>query len=358
MKVAFITRATLHDVYGGGAVHIFETANHLKELGIDVTIHQANEKIDYNSFNLLHFFDLIRPANILYHINKTNKPFVVSPIFVDYSEYDRLYRKGVSGLVLKLFSSKTEYVKTVSRWMLGKDVLPGKEYLWKGQDKSIKKILQRAVMLLPNSKSEYNYIKQRYSIDTPYTIIPNGINEKIFKSDNSIKKDPNLILCAARIEGVKNQISLIKALNNTRFRLLLAGGFSPNQKSYYRKCKKIAADNIEFTGLISQQELVSYYSKAKVHILPSWFETCGLSSLEAAAMGCNIVISDKGFAKDYFENNAVYCEPGDPKSIFEAVVKASCREEPKEFQTKVVSDYTWRRAAIKTLEAYKKIMKE
>ncbi|MBK7308934.1 MAG: glycosyltransferase [Chitinophagaceae bacterium] len=57
---------------------------------------------------------------------------------------------------------------------------------------------------------------------------------------------------------------------------------------------KEAAGNIVFAGRLTQTALANYYARARVHVLPSWFETCGLSSLEAAAMGCNIVITARG----------------------------------------------------------------
>jgi glycosyltransferase involved in cell wall biosynthesis len=109
-------------------------------------------------------------------------------------------------------------------------------------------------------------------------------------------------------------------------------------------------------GSLSQKELLKFYEKAKVHILPSWFETCGLSSLEAAAMGCNIVVTDKGYTRDYFGDEAFYCDPGDPDSILRAVKKAAQSPLQKKLQAKVFTDYTWTQAAIKTIEAYKKVL--
>ena len=49
-------------------------------------------------------------------------------------------------------------------------------------------------------------------------------------------------------------------------------------------------------------------------------ETPGLSSLEAAAMGKNIVVTTKGDTYDYFEDYAFYCEPDDIESIKNALM--------------------------------------
>jgi len=183
-------------------------------------------------------------------------------------------------------------------------------------------------------------------------VVPNGINPNLFKLNPGIKKDEKLVLCVARIEGIKNQINLIKALNNTDYKLLLIGACAPNQVDYYNECRSIAAGNITFINHIPQDELVEYYERAKVHILPSWFETTGLSSIEAAAMGCNIVITDKGDTREYFEDDAFYCDPSQPQSILAAVKKASSAPFNEGLRQKILAKYTWKQAAIQTLKAY------
>src|SRR5882672_2130027 len=180
MRIAFIIRSTLCDVPGGDTIQVLHTAKHLQESGVGVTIYLTNASIDYSRYDLLHFFNITRPSDILFHITKTNKPFVVSPILVDYSEYDRKYRKGFSGFLLQYFSADTN-----------------------------------------------EYIEKNYSV------IPNGIDTGIFQPDQSLSKNKMLVICAARIEGIKNQLNLIKALNNTSYTLMLIGSAAPNQKTYY-----------------------------------------------------------------------------------------------------------------------------
>jgi len=301
---------------------------------------------------LLHFFNLTRPADILYHSKKAGKPFVVSTILCNYSEYDKHHRKGMGILFGFLPSNSIEYLKTIARWVLGKDHLASKEYLWKGQRRSITEVLQRASMVLPNSESEYRRIVQSYPCNLNHTVIPNGVDQHLFIRNEAVIKDPDLVLCVARIEGIKNQINLIRALNNTRFNLLLIGSYAPNQKSYYDECRSIAASNIIFINHIPQHALLAYYQKAKVHILPSWFETTGLSSIEGAIMGCNIVITDKGDAKEYFGSHAFYCDPGKPESILEAVEKASESDYCENLHDMILERYTWQQAATETLKAY------
>lgn len=352
MKVAFITRSTLYTVQGGDTVQVVQTARRLNDLGVEVDIKLSKDTIDYKKYDLLHFFNIIRPADIAYHSKKANKPFVVSTILCRFSEYDKEHRTGIARLFAKLPGDGIEYVKTIARWMLGKDHLSSLDYLWKGQRKSIIEILQRTSMVLPNSESEYQRLRDAYPCRVAHMVVTNGINPENFSYNPSIPKDDNLVICVARIEGRKNQLNLIKALNNTRFRLVLIGAPAPNQGEYYRQCRSIATDNITFLHRIPQQELLAYYQKAKVHVLPSWFETTGLSSIEAAAMRCNIVITDRGDTQEYFGNDALYCDPSDPQSILKSIEQA-CRQPFNEgLRNKIFTHYTWKQAAQQTLKAY------
>lgn len=355
MRVAFIARSTLYSIPGGDTVQVVQTARQLAELQIDAEIVLSNQEIIYKNYDLLHFFNITRPADILYHSKKSKKPFVVSTILCNYSEYDKYHRKGLGVLFSWLPGDSIEYVKTIARWLLGKDHLSTISYTWKGQRKSIIEILRTAAIVLPNSESESRRVQQTYSGNNNkgnYMVVPNGINPGLFNCNPVTKKDDLLVLCVARIEGIKNQVNLIKALNNTKFKLLIIGAHAPNQVSYYYECRNLAADNIGFIDHMPQNELVEYYERARVHILPSWFETTGLSSVEAAVMGCNIVITDKGDTREYFENEAFYCDPADPKSILNAVEKASKAPLNENLRQKILKNYTWKQAALQTLKAY------
>lgn len=350
MKVAFIARSTLHSVPGGDTTQVLATAKYLQRLGVQVDIKLSTDKIDYGQYNLLHFFNIIRPADMLRHI-KSGTPYVVSTIYVEYADYDKKHRR-----LFSFFSpGLIEYSKAIARHVMGRGKIASPEYIWLGHTCSIKKIIQHAACLLPNSQSEYLRLKEAFHIEKKYFIVPNGIDEEIFTPLPNAQKDENMVVCAARIEGIKNQLNLIKALNNTHFKLYLIGNAAPNQQGYFEACKKIAAENIIFVNNLPQQQLKEYYSKAKVHVLPSWFETTGLSSLEAAAMKCNIVAGNYGDAKEYFGDHAFYCDPASPESIVQAVEKAASAPYNLNLEQQIRTKFTWQQAAFATFRAYQAI---
>jgi len=358
MKVLFISRATLFKDKGGDTIQAINTAKYLRKLGIEVDVRLCNEEIDYSSYQILHFFNIIRPGDILYHIEKANKPFVVSTIFVDYSEYERKARGGFAGFLSKIFSSDLiEYFKAIARYLINREKIISPSYFFLGQTNSIRKVIKRTAVLLPNSNSEYKRLSNQYRLNGNYKVIPNGIDPCLFPKNGSlIQKDPRLVICVGRIEGRKNQLNLIKALNDTEYRLVIIGSPSPNHVKYYNSCKEAASSNVSFIQNLPQEELIAYYQKAKVHALPSWIETTGLSSLEAAAMRCNIVVTDKGDTEEYFENYAFYCDPASPGSIYSAVNDAAAADFNEGLHKKIYTHYTWLHTAEKTFEAYQEAL--
>ena len=356
MKIVMISRSTLYTCFGGDTTQVEMTAKYLRLLGVEVDIALADQEINYKEYDLIHFFNIIRPDDILPHI-KSSVPFVVSTILCDFAEYDKKVRKGISGLLFKFLNpEQIEYLKVVARFFSKGDRVKSLKFLFKGQTSSIKYIVKRSKLLLPNSHSEYKRLYQLIKFHHPYHKIVNAIDHKIFNSSTDINTQyKDHVICVARFEGRKNQLNLINAMKNTKIPLTFIGRPSANQMSYYLECKKLAAEssNIHFVEYVSHENLAAIYNAAKVHVLPSWSETTGLSSLEAAAMGCNIVITRKGDTEEYFEDMAFYCEPDNVESIRKAVIDAY--EAPRNFRnlkSVVAEKYTWEHTALQTYKSY------
>jgi glycosyltransferase involved in cell wall biosynthesis len=96
----------------------------------------------------------------------------------------------------------------------------------------------------------------------------------------------------------------------------------------------------------------THYRHARVHAVPSWFETTGLVSLEAAIAGCNIVSTSRGHAREYLGELAWYCDPDSKKSIRSAVLAAWEASEQSALRDRVLDHFTWEHAARATLNGY------
>ena len=161
-------------------------------------------------------------------------------------------------------------------------------------------------------------------------VIPNTVNPKRFHPNPLVKSEMQkelfgndnyfVLLSIGRLSPLKGFQTTLKALD------LLKGGernirFIIIGKGYYKgTLKKIAKklnlkDSIIFKDFIPNHELYKYYNTADVTIISSFYESFGLTALEALACGCPVVSSDVGDIKDICQNSAKIFKPGDYKKL-------------------------------------------
>lgn len=367
MRVLFQTRTNLFDAPGGDMIQMLKTKEFLEKLGVQVDISLDFEP-DLKGYDVVHLFNLMEPQDIyrqMRNAKKQHKPIVLSTIYGLYTEFERKARGGLFQKLANWLSPyQIGYVKTLVKHYKERRMHKGVfQMMFKGYYGLMKEIVDNTSVFLPNSDSEMKRVEAEFNLKNyNYVSIPNAIDRSIFsekESDgvNKFEEYKDCILCAARIEGRKSTLNLVKAVKGTDYKLVLAGNASINQKKYVEEVHKEAGDNVFFLGAVPHEDLKDLYKVAKVHALISWMETPGLSSLEAAAMDCNIVVTSKGDTYDYFGDQAFYCEPDNIPSIKEALDNAFKSLPSQVLKTKIMNEYTWERTAEKTLQGYQLLQK-
>lgn len=331
MRVLFQTRPDYLSNIAGDTIQLLKTKEYIEKLGVEIEISVTPTRV--KDFDIVHLFNTTRVKETYeFFINakKQQKPVAVSTIYWDFSEFCQ------------------------------NPDSPGNLYKnWLGSQTMRKSVLRGADMLLPNSHLEAGIIRQQHGNTAPFHVVPNGVDPIFARgSPDAFYKQHGLkdfILCVGRINPRKNQLSLIRALKGSGLTLILAGPL--NDGEYLRKCCR------EYPGLIvlnqlEHHELLSLYAAAKVHVLPSWFETPGLASLEAGLSGCSIVTTDRGSAIEYFGDLACYCDPGSINSIRSAIAKACVLPQQMRhaLSKRIAENFLWSHVARETLLAYEKIL--
>lgn len=366
MKILFQSRKTLFSVPGGDTVQLLKTAEGLRAKGCHVDVSTELEP-DLTGYDIVHLFNLMRPQEVyLQALNakRQGKHVALSTIYGPYIEYERKARGGLAGIIARLLPhASLEYLKVLARALRNQELNRGTTVLLtRGYMTLQSKIVELTDVFLPNSWSEMQRVHVDFPASTtkPYMVVPNAVDTSVFDLNAvtispEVKQYEGCILSVARIEGRKCQLQLVRAMRDLPWKLLLIGKPAPNHLGYYEQVKRESGSNVEFIGQVEHDTLAQFYKAAKVHCLVSWMETPGLSSLEAGAMGCNLVVTEKGDTRDYFGEHAFYCEPDSIESIRSAIISAYDAPINKELREKIVTQYTWQQTAEATIQGYRKI---
>jgi len=362
MNVLFLIRKNIFSAAGGDTIQALKTKEYLEREGVRVILSNQKE-LDSQDIDLVHAFNLTRPGETFVQIQdakKLKKRIILSPIYWPTDEFESKGRDFKYRLLKKLIGlNNFERIKSLVKYLfLERDNPSHISVFLNGYTCLQKKILNLCDYFLPNSKSEITQMEKLLGVEiNNYTVVPNGVDINLFHRDKSEYYERKYVSCVGRIDPRKNQLNVIKALNSLNYPAVFIGKPGQNHMKYYKLCRKIANENIQFIDYIDQSELKKFYLQSKVHVLASWFETPGLSSLEAAYCDCNIVVCDKGSVKEYFGNSAYYCEPEDVNSIRDAIKKAYLEGNSGELKRIIESEYTWERVAALTLYAYHSLLK-
>lgn len=177
---------------------------------------------------------------------------------------------------------------------------------------------------LARSEHEKRYIVEGLDVDAnKVEIVPLSMRFTETLPDVDLKSKENFCLHVSRLSyWGKNVERLIEAAKKYKFQLKLAGSlFGKGDKKWLDGLIK-DAPNIEYVGFLSEEELKNYYKRAKVFALPSIVEGVGFVALEAAVYGAEIVLTDIGAPKEYYDGRAFLVSPYDVDAIGKAVVKA------------------------------------
>ena len=363
MKILFQSRSTLFSVPGGDTVQLTSTAASLRRLGYIVDISTEIEP-SLTGYDLVHLFNLMRPQEVYpqaINAKRQGRHIALSTIYGLYTEFERKARPGFAGLISRNVSHwQVERLKVIARAIKNGEAGAGRFLVaGLGYKRGWERVAGLADVFLPNSLSEMHRVHAdfRPSRAKPYVVVPNAVDIEVFDPDTvvvpeALRRFQGCVLSAARIEGRKCQLELVRAVKDLDVDLVLIGKPAPNHVGYYEAIKREATDRVHLVGQVSHQELAQYYATYKVHALVSWMETPGLSSLEAGAMGCNLVVTEKGDTRDYFFDEVDYCDPESTASITAALRRALSKPSEGRLKNRIRSEYTWEKAAEMTVKGY------
>lgn len=366
MRVLFAYRDDV-DVDGGAASVMKQTAAALGEIGVEVDI-SYEACPDPRGYDVVHAWNVWQPGSALKqleHLREQDAVVVWQPFYLDLSEYTWANRAipGVLGgktteehraELLRALAAGGIEVAGMTQRSVNEPVA--------GFHAAVRRMLELVDHVCACSTHEIQQLAQMTRApELRFTVVRHGVDAGAFAD---ARPEPFLerfgvedaVLCVGAVDGRKNQLMLCEALRGTGLPIVLVGPcYEP---SYLDLCKR-RGDHVLHTGRVPRELVASALKAAALHVLPSFAEGSALASLEAAAAGCPVVVSNRSSEFEYYGDLARFCDPVDVESIRDTVLRAYEESHDPQWGSALsehVRNYTWADAATRTVDAYRRAL--
>lgn len=289
--------------------------------------------------------EILQSINQLYSIHKIRK-----------GNYDIFHPTYYSPYFLK--SLKKPFVVTVHDFVHEK--FDGENY---SEINNKKLMIQKADKIIAISENTKSDIISYYTVPIEkITVIYHGF--KKLGNHSEIKNNyGNYILFVGKRVEYKNFFRFLLAASrimheDKTLRIVCTGfPFNKNELSYI--------DNLQISGRVvvvsaNEQLLNSLYKYAHVFVYPSLYEGFGMPILEAFANNCPICISNTSCFPEIATKAALYFDPYDVNSIYDAMKNILYNTHLREDLIKAgqirLLDFSWDKTVRETMSVYKSLL--
>lgn len=225
------------------------------------------------------------------------------------------------------------------------------------------------------SASLASIVARRFKIPTSQIeVIPNPMDTDTFVPDNA-EVDEKLVLYSGRLEYRKGVFTLAKAIpiildkiSSLKFIFVGHNYTAPQQCAIKDKLINIlsgenALEKVEFLDRISRDELIKYYKRAAVCVVPSIWENFPYTCLEPMSLAKSVVASRTGGIPEIIEDgtSGLLFTPGDEKDLASKIISLiENSDEMKRLgenaRNRVVTNFSKQAIVQKTVNFYEQVL--
>jgi len=236
-----------------------------------------------------------------------------------------------------------------------------------------KMTVKMADHIICSTEDEKDYLISVGADPLRTSIIPNGVDVERFtvgSTSFSFRKkfdvSGKIVLAVGRLSKEKGLDYLLKAASKvkndmpkTRVNFVLVGPDYGVEAKLSSQAQSLGIEgNVLFVGPLRDAELTSAYLESDVYVLPSLFESFGMTLLEAMAAGKPIVASRYSAAPDLLRNGAkgYMINPYRPEEMAKALetllTDSQLADRMGRINRSIVTQYSWNHIAEKIEKVY------
>lgn len=389
---------------GGMNVYVYELCRALGKLGVTVDIFTRSQDKKQP-----HVVNIDRGVRLFHIPAGPEKPFpkeklrlhlpeftknisrIITEQKLDYDLYDaHYYLSGLAALQLnKLRLANKPIITTFHTLALMKNMVARSK---SEKDSSYrinaeKLLVKKANKIIEPSQNEKQYLEYLYDCPAEKieVVIP-GINTQLFKPMSALEAkkvtaipaQKKVILFVGRIEPLKGIDVLLYAVKillkrNPNFKICLAivgGDISQKSNKWSGELRKLEGlrrllhmeSIVKFLGQQPQEKLPFFYNSADVLVMPSHYESFGMTALEAMACGIPVIANNVSGVSGLIDRKEelLVSSANNPLLLakqIEGLITNKTKHEylGRSLSTKV-HEFTWKKSAEHIKEIYKEVL--
>jgi glycosyltransferase involved in cell wall biosynthesis len=223
----------------------------------------------------------------------------------------------------------------------------------------IPRVARNARLILANSEySKWEVVRHLGIAEERIRVTPLAASPE-FRPVPSKHTTP-YFLFVGNVEPRKNLERLIEAfarMPDKEHELVIVGNSWYRATDVEKKARSMGLNGrVKFCGYVARQDLPALYSGATAFVYPSLLEGFGLPVVEAMACGTPVITSNNSALKETAANAAVLVDPESVAELTEAMTRLAEdpgeRRELSRLGLKRAAEFSWKRTAELTLDAY------
>ncbi|WP_035076269.1 glycosyltransferase family 4 protein [Maridesulfovibrio zosterae] len=198
---------------------------------------------------------------------------------------------------------------------------------------------------LAGRKIDVVYNKPDLSLFSP----PEASMRDASRAEYHLKNDDILISTATTNFALKGVSSLIKAIAQlpSNYHLHIAGGRNPSKYIKLAEQYKVV-ERVQFLGKVT--DMPEFYGRSDIFVLPSFYDACSNSVLEALACGLPVISSRDNGSSYFLPTEQIIDDPSDYMALKDVILKTS--------EQKSTEQFVWPEDIVCGIEPYLKLVED
>jgi glycosyltransferase involved in cell wall biosynthesis len=235
------------------------------------------------------------------------------------------------------------------------------------------RVARRLRRVITVSRNSYDDICRDHLVSPERLfIVPVGVDPELFTPLAGIERRSNQIISTASSDvAMKGQRYLLEALALIRadrpelgLKLVLVGKLKDGSAAQRTIEELGLADAVEFVSGVPDQRIVELYNESACAVVPSLYEGFSLPAIEAMSTSCPLVATTGGAIPEVAGPDGETCfavRPGDSADLARGILAVlddpdAAERVGKAGRERVITRWSWRHTAVKTLDHYRALL--